>query len=196
MRGGEQVSSFSGALCRTSSVFLHHMLSPLIVFQIDPFLSHKLASLDISYLQVFVFHIFFLSCACPELFVLSLSLREVWGQLGHSSPLQLLHQFISVHSRIRSWLRQTQPETRQAFTLYLLNLFMQMCSYCNFVPSWVAASTTHCKLHVQHEGQRCQEAKSRAAVLRELCCFIDWHDEQKPVRICGFVLNQTDNLDK
>lgn len=49
--------------------------------------------------------------------ILSVWFREVWGQLGHSSSLQLLHQFISVCTRIWSRLCQTQSETRYVFTM-------------------------------------------------------------------------------
>lgn len=63
--------------------------------------------------------------------------REVWGQPGHPSALQLLHQLLSVHPRSWSWLCQTQQKTRWVFTwrgtVRLLLL-------------WVDALMRHCRL--------------------------------------------------
>lgn len=61
--------------------------------------------------------------------------REVWGQLGHSSSLQLLHRVVSIQPRKRSRLCQTQPETRYASGILRMRLFVFLgCGGVNIKP--------------------------------------------------------------
>lgn len=82
---------------------------------------------------------YFVAELCPSL---TLFFREVWGQLSHTSRLQLLFQFFSVCWRIWCWLCQTQSEARYVSLL----LFMHKCLYCWFgwLNDWlVVKHSTH-----------------------------------------------------
>lgn len=57
---------------------------------------------------------------CWHMWLIYFFSREVWEQLGHSSPLQLLHQFIGLCWRIWSRLCQAQSQTR--FVLWFVTL--------------------------------------------------------------------------